>query len=256
MVPATITTTIEPLSPSDGDEVTCTVKGLHQHAGEQAEIILRAIDDVATTWAATISARVADDGMAEGKYQPSLGQEAVVEVAAVRIATPDGTAKEWSPPEHVAPGRCLVNPSVSVSDLDDVATRCAELAAAQERRYTEPLGDPNRPEVREHRVLCAVERLLMTTPMRLPGLQILPINEGSSGASEVDLLHGVLEALGGPPGFRMAGGRSILAATVRGSLSSSPRSGPRTSKPLLNWRGWSATGCSTSSPLTGGPEGA
>ncbi len=75
-----------------------------------------------------------------------------------------------------------------------------EAVAERERRYAEPLGDPDRPGNAEFRVLALVERVLLAQPLRVPGVQMLPLRSGDDAVGnrstdEAAIINGALGEL-------------------------------------------------------------
>jgi hypothetical protein len=88
-------------------------------------------------------------------------------------------------------------PEASAAEALDAARKVLE---ERERRYAEPLGDPDRPGNTEFRVLAFVERVLLTRPLRVPGAQMLPLRSGddpvgNSSTDEASIINAALADL-------------------------------------------------------------
>lgn len=92
---------------------------------------------------------------------------------------------------------------------DLIAEQAAERARDVERRreemYAEPLGDPSAPGAREFRIMMFVERLLLTRPLRVPGIELAVLLEsrepvqrsfGLGASDEVEVINQVLRDRG------------------------------------------------------------
>jgi hypothetical protein len=181
-----------------GDSVECMVLGLpNNFAGSPIQIHIRGTDDVTTAWLATLGATVDPEGNAHTSWEPSLWRETVAEVAELRVADPRGD-RRWSSPDQFPPALCLINGDAETGNPVDPVERRAALMTAQRERFEVPVGDPNADAALEHRVLCVVEKLLIKTPMRLPGVQILPLNAANGAEGEAALLNALLGELGWP----------------------------------------------------------
>lgn len=73
-------------------------------------------------------------------------------------------------------------------------------ADAQQKLYSEPLGNTNEPGVERWQAVVVVERLFMQTALLLPGVEIQPMDIGNPAASEAELIDLVMSTL--QPGFR------------------------------------------------------
>jgi hypothetical protein len=186
-----------PKTLKDGEQLELRVEGLpDQFAGGTAQFVVRGTDDVLTGGVGEIGAQVDADGTATGVFAPHLGRETVLEVTRLR-AVKEGESAEWFAPDMVSSDLALLNGAAN-SSSERIAQRREELFAAQQSRYDAPLGDPNGAGVLEHRVLCVVERLLLTIPMRLSGVSVAPLAQGAGNPAldELRLLHAVLGDLG------------------------------------------------------------
>jgi hypothetical protein len=182
-----------------GEPLTCKVTGLPiALSGAQLNVIVRAIDDVETTWAATLGATVSTDGSATAQWEPSLAGDVVLEVVQLQIVRDEKPSVEWNAGEHFAIQRAHVGDKKLASNDNDLESLAAELKKRQVARYEVSLGNSGAPSAIEHRVLCVVERLQMRTKLRLPGVEILPLTAAAEGLDELQLLKRLLAELGWP----------------------------------------------------------
>lgn len=92
---------------------------------------------------------------------------------------------------------------------DLTAEEVAEIALGVERgrdeMYAEPLGDSSAPGVQEFRIMMFVERLRLTRPLRLPGMELAVLLEsrepvqrsfGLGASDEVEIINQVLRSRG------------------------------------------------------------
>lgn len=96
--------------------------------------------------------------------------------------------------------RTKVNTDEPLVSAQEALYIAEEVVAERERRYGEPLGDPNRPGNVEFRILMFVERVLLTQPLRVPGVQLLPLRVGDDpvgnrSTDEAGIINSVLHDL-------------------------------------------------------------
>jgi hypothetical protein len=188
-----LTADLSPAAVADGDTVTCRIDGLVGLEGCAAQVDVRGTSDIVTQWVATVSGTVNEAGALIASWDPALGKETVLELARLRIRTPKGECV-WEQPGALPIARALLNGELVNPSADDLQQRRQELEVAQAARYEAAIG-PGGAGALAFRVVCVVERLLLKTPLRLPGVQLLPTSTGSSGAGEADLLNQLLESL-------------------------------------------------------------
>jgi hypothetical protein len=193
-----LTTSFMPLAIGFGGSTECSIEGFpDRFRGESVQIDLRAIDSVAVMWVASLGASVDENCVATAEYSPELGRECVIETVRVSIPAPAGSddpPRSWDAPDGLEAGRCYVGDAVTGSEAPDRAA--ARLMREQEARYRRRVGEETAAGTSEFEGLCFVERLLVRTPLRLPGVEIHPVNAANAGSSEVDVLNALLAALG------------------------------------------------------------
>lgn len=91
-----------------------------------------------------------------------------------------------------------MNPATAVTTAQEADRRRAELERDQEARYARGLGDRSAAGSIEHRVLCAVERLLVTTRLRLAGVEILPVAHRPRGEEQRAMIDAILTQVDWP----------------------------------------------------------
>jgi hypothetical protein len=87
------------------------------------------------------------------------------------------------------------------ASAEEAAATARQVVAERERRYAAPLGDPIKPGNAQYRILMFVERMLLTRPLRVPGVQLLPLRVGNdpvgnSSTDEAGIINSVLAQLG------------------------------------------------------------
>lgn len=97
--------------------------------------------------------------------------------------------------------RVKADPSEPSLTPEQAADSAREVEERREELYAEPLGDPSATNAREFRILMFLERLLLTRPLRVPGIQMIPLIEswepvqrsfGLGASDEVELINQVL----------------------------------------------------------------
>lgn len=182
---------LSPRTLHDGDTLGARVEGAREFAGQSASLILARTDNIETGWAASLGVQMDSDGAGGGEWvSVGLGRESAVFATALEVGG-----------EHHAIDSTevsVVNPSTAVTTSEDASARRTTLESEQEARYARGLGDPAGAGNIEHRVVCAVERLLVTTPMRLPGVEVLPVAPRSRGEEQRAMLDALLAQVGWP----------------------------------------------------------
>jgi hypothetical protein len=77
----------------------------------------------------------------------------------------------------------------------ELKERIQELENIREAFYKQPLGDPQAPEARRFQGVMLVERLLMTSLVRLPNTEIRPTGKGNPAESESKLFDEIMNGL-------------------------------------------------------------
>jgi len=185
------------LSAAHGTKFHCRVDGFApEFEGVSMGIELRSVDDIATRWVASLGGKV-KDGAVETDWDPSLSGEMIVElfkVAIQRDFESQQPERSWEAPEQLAVGRCLLGRDGDVS-VEELAGLAEELREQQHARYRHTFGAAGDENASEFEVICIVERLLLRTAMRLPGIELLPLNGGNEGRQEVHLINQLLSEL-------------------------------------------------------------
>jgi hypothetical protein len=179
---------VRPLSFGDGDPISLDLNGLESVAGQTVTLILHATTSIDSAWIASVPVPLdrAGNGTASVDSGLSIGREASVYVWG--IAAQDGTT-------HVFPQVAIsvANPTGAIVDLADARIVHERLLDEQTVLYLRPLGGREAPGSLEHRVLCVIEGLYMTTRMRLPGAIIVPVLERPGASEERSIINGLLQ---------------------------------------------------------------
>lgn len=182
---------LSPRALRDGDTLTVEVTGAEELAGQTGTVLLGRVDTIETGWVASLGIEVRTYGTASGQWANlGLGRESAVFAMAIEVA---GERRAVDSTEI-----SVVNPASAVETPEDASARRAALLGDQEGRYTRGLGDPSGAGSIEHRVLCAVERLLVTTRMRLAGVEVLPVAQRPRGEEQRAMIDTVLTEVGWP----------------------------------------------------------
>lgn len=177
---------LEPISAAAGDEVV--VRLPDPTVGQATGVVLSRVSDVETAWLAEVGITAAADGTLQGQFAVGIGEECVAFATHVRMR--DGSTV------HAESNGVAINSAETVSNADDVETLRARIGRQQENRYSRSLGDPRGQTAVEHRVLCVIERLLVTTHLRLPGVQILPVSRRPDGRDQYSLVDEINRTIG------------------------------------------------------------
>ncbi|WP_408898455.1 hypothetical protein ACJ5H2_04930 [Nocardioides sp. R1-1] len=179
---------VRPLAFCDGNAISLEVNGLDSVAGETVTLILHATTAIESSWIASVPVSIdaAGRGTAPVASGLSLGREASIYVWG--IAAQDGTT-------HVFPqvAVSVMNPASAIAGPADALVVHERLLDEQAALYLQPLGDRQAAESLEHRVLCVIEGLYMTTRMRLPGAVIVPVLERPGASEERLIINGLLQ---------------------------------------------------------------
>jgi hypothetical protein len=140
---------------------------------------------------ASLGVKIGADGVAGGEWANiGLGRESAVFAVAIDV----GGERHSIDSTEIS----VVNPAAAVTTVEEAYERRAALMRDQEARYARGLGDPSTPGNIEHRVLCAVERLLVTTRMRLAGVEVLPVTHRPRGEEQRAMIDALLAQVGWP----------------------------------------------------------
>jgi len=182
---------LSPRALRDGDTLKVHVEGAEDLAGQTASVVLVRTDDIETGWVASLGVEIGANGVADAEWaNVGLGRESAVFAVAIEVA---GQRQAVDSSEV-----SVVNPAAAVTTLEEAHARRTALVRDQEGRYARGLGDPSATGSIEHRVLCAVERLLVTTPMRLAGVEVLPVAHRPRGEEQRAMIDALLAHVGWP----------------------------------------------------------
>jgi hypothetical protein len=179
---------ITPENLRSGDSITIKVRGAMEFAGRAVSIELWAADSIEIFWIATVPSKLDSKGDVD---QPFDGVQVARETA-IWVNALIG--------KHSSHRFELVEPSIVDSSALSMPERSSESMAriAKERleRYDHAIGDRQSPNAREHRLTYAMDNVLLTTQMHLPGVTIRPIDSVPSGSEERRLLERAIELAG------------------------------------------------------------
>ena len=151
---------------------------------------LHGVDSIETSWLMTTPLTSGGAGTAYAEVEaPTLARETAVYVHAVAV---DDVVMRL--PE-VSFSICDPDQPLSRSD-DDVIERYREIRHAQASRYDVSLGDSTTSDAQHYRVAFVVEDLLLTTPMRLPGIRAFGLEGRPDGADAEKLVIEAKDQLG------------------------------------------------------------
>ncbi|HYZ78917.1 MAG TPA: hypothetical protein VE596_16255 [Gaiellaceae bacterium] len=188
-----LTADLSPAAANDGETLTCRIDGLPDFGGCAAQIDIRGTSEIVTRWVATVPGAVDQQGVFKVDWSLTVGEETLLELARLRVITPSGE-RVWDQPGALPVAQALLNGEIANPSAEDLQRRKQELEAAQAARYETAIG-PGGAGAPTFRVVSVIERLLLRTPLRLPGVQLIPTSTGSSGADEAALLNHLLERL-------------------------------------------------------------
>lgn len=174
--------------------------GIHLYGVEEAETAFRLSTTLPAALVngeleAIIEAAIAPDTMTAGR---------LFEIFTLVLVDQEGAATELRGGSDFPRTFFKVksDPGEPAISSEQVAECVREVERRREEMYAAPLGDPSAPGALEFRVLMFVERLLLTQPLRVPGLQLTLLIEswepvqrsfGLGASDEVDLIVGVLQ---------------------------------------------------------------
>ena len=195
MLPHDVESRITPEWCRDGEPITIEVTGANELAGKSVQVQVSAVSEVDIAPVLVVSVNLDDEGNGAYVHEPglALGHETSVYVDRIHEDIGEGLRRT-----HVFRNvwTTVVNPTEPVASLDDVAEAHRRLLERQEGIYTKPIGDPTSNGALEHRVMCIVEGLLMTTRLKLPGVEIRPLTRRLRDEEERQLINAVLIELG------------------------------------------------------------
>jgi hypothetical protein len=182
---------LSPRALRDGDTLSVHLEGAEELAGQNISVLLARTDTIETAWVASLPVQIGADGAGDSELASvGLGRESAVFAMAIEF----GGERRAIDTTEVS----VVNPVTTVTTPDEAVGRRATLESEQEKRYARGLGDPGVAGSIEHRGLCAVERLLITTRMRLPGIEILPVALRPRDEEQRAMIDALLAQIGWP----------------------------------------------------------
>lgn len=172
-----------------GQKATIRIEKLPNSARQVSAVVFGA-DSVETTWRMTQPLELGGGGTGYATVEvPQQPRETAMFIHSVVVdeATITLPVVSFSICDPVEP--------VGRSD-DEVIDRYRELLRQQEERYSAPIGDPSFPGAVKYRVACIVQDLLLTTPLKLPGVRALGLDTRPDGADASQLAVALTEQLG------------------------------------------------------------
>jgi hypothetical protein len=180
---------LRPRELRDGGSLSVHIDGAEELAGQDASLALARTDTIETGWVASVGVQIGADGTAHAEWADvALGRESAVFAEAIEV----GGQRHAIDSTEVS----VVNPATAVTTSEEANERRAALVRDQEARYARGLGDPSATGSIEHRVLCAVERLLVTSRMRLAGVEVLPVAHRPRGEEQRAMIDALLAQVG------------------------------------------------------------
>jgi hypothetical protein len=174
---------LEPISGAAGDRIVVRARDASVRRADVARVT-----GVETAWFATMPMTPAEDGTSEGWFDAMITEECVE--FGMSVGLEDGSTLP------VESNGVALNPSQPIVKATDVEGLRARLESEQSARYDQPIGDPQARGVIEHRVLCVIERLLIGTHYRLPGVHVLPVPRRPDGTDQFSLLNEFTKDIG------------------------------------------------------------
>jgi hypothetical protein len=174
---------------SDGDGVTISVTGAGEWAGKHVQVAVFGADDLETMWIAGTAVEIDSDGTGEIELAGglSLNRETALWVHTLTV---DG--EMFVQPEVAM---SILNPSEEMTSEADIQPVYRRIAAAQQARYDQLLGDPDGAGAVEHRVALVVEGVLITQVLRVAGGEMRPWPARPSAAEQARTLDDIRQSL-------------------------------------------------------------
>ena len=179
----------------DGDSVWIEVAKAAHLAGRQVQVEVHAVNAFETAPVLHVPMQIDSEGTGLFRFDSGfeLGRESTVYVHAIveKTGEPDAVA-------HIFRNiwMTIVNPTVAVNNLGDVADAHTRLLAEQDAIYVAPIGNSNVDGTREHRALSIIEGLLITTELRFPGVTVRPLGRALSAEEERIMANEVIREMG------------------------------------------------------------
>ncbi len=156
------------------------------------------VDEFEEAWAASVGTSARGTHTAAATLDTTgLPSGAVYRLVRVQLHDNGGNAiREWTAPQlsdvrfHVREAGEPMHSQAELVQWEEV------LREAQERRLNRPLGNPDDSDVEQFNATAVVERLLMTTRIRLHDVEIIPVRGGNTAGEEAAIVNQILEELG------------------------------------------------------------
>lgn len=161
--------------------------------GQRTELQITHIDVVATRWKATIllQPQTSSAGWIADHTPVGFDTEVLYQ-ANIRVGD---RQLETQPASLLFEIRSSARAPASEGELAD---RLTKLLRQQDEFYRKPLGDDS--SGNEYTAVVTTKGVMLTTPMRVPGLVIRPFNPRKGPTWEGEILNAVLRSLGWPAG--------------------------------------------------------
>ncbi len=225
-----IRASLQPLSFCAGDELVIQISGLPPSGPESATVQVACIDTIETTWTASLGGQVRPDGTLTATWsEVGIAREAAVFPTVIDISGVTYRVDQTD----VA----IANPTTPVTTLDEALVYKHGLLHRQHARYAAPLGDPSADGVLEHRVICAIERLLITTSLRLPGVRVVPCATRPQGDEQRLMVDRIVTDLGWPTRIDTSWWAKLVSNSRPWTAIVCNPSGPQTWRRRHEWRG-------------------
>jgi len=194
-MPGGVEAHVRPNSFVDGQPITIEVAGATHLASRTVIVAVMGANAVETELILQTALELDENGngrldLLDGLH---LDHEASLYVHGL-IAAEEGTAAQAYNFQNVHVS--IANSAMPIVSPAEADTAHARIMAEQESTYVLPLGDRAQPGAIEHRVLAVVQGLYMTRPMRLPGVDIRPIQVRVTAAEEREIINALLAELG------------------------------------------------------------
>lgn len=193
----------EPLTLAVGDHpalADATTLGIQLFGVEEAETTFR----LGTGLPATVVDGQLVATMDQTNVADMLQEDCIYEIAYLEPGDSEGNAAVSLRGGTDYPStffRVKADPSEPSLTPEQAADSAHEMEGRREEMYAEPLGDPSVLNAQEFRILMFLERLLLTRPLRVPGIQMTLLIEswepvqrsfGLGASDEVELINQVL----------------------------------------------------------------
>lgn len=174
--------------------------GIELHGVEELETVFR----LSTTLSATVV-----DGKLEATLKGDIASRTLsagrlFEIAAIQIVDAEGSVAARITGGTDFPRvffRVKETPDEPLLTSEQATQGALEVERAREEMYAKPLGDPQIPGSEEFRIVMFIERLLLTHPLRVPGIQMTLLIEswqpvqksfGFGASDELEVINKVL----------------------------------------------------------------